>query len=99
MLGEIAVLNVDVLVWDVKHQGCAGRWPQLKTHKFKSILFQAGENRFICPINCMAVAFASECFFRRAYDPEDMNYLYPALVDKSAPSSVITGWLRKLATK
>ena len=58
--GEIAVLNVDVLLWDVEHQGCAGKWPQLKTHKFKSILFQAGENRFICPINCMFVAFASD---------------------------------------
>ena len=48
MVGEVAVLTADVLRWDPKHHGFCARWPQLKTHKFKSVLFQSGANRFLC---------------------------------------------------
>ena len=95
-VGEVAVLSTDVLTWDVKYSCPVGRWPQLKTHKFKTVLIGVGANRLICPTHTFATAFASNCFHKRPYDPSEMNYFFTHLVQLASPAQAITNWLRAM---
>ena len=96
-VGEIAILSTDVMHWDYKHECVVGRWPQLKTHKFKDMMICAGIDRFCCPITALAVAYSYGCFHAAPYKCENMNYLFHALADHGAPSTAITNWLRAMA--
>ena len=96
-VGEIAILSTDVMHWDYKHECVVGRWPQLKTHKFKDMMICAGIDRFCCPITALAVAYSYGCFHPAPYCCENMNYLFHRLASHGAPSTAITNWLRAMA--
>ena len=82
--------------WDYEHECIVGRWPQLKTHKFKDMMICAGIDRFCCPITAMVVAYSYGCFHVAPYKCENVNYLFDALADHVAPSTAITSWLRAM---
>jgi len=84
------------MAWDIKYKAAVARWPQLKTHKFKNVLIGVGANRYCCPTYSFAIAFASNCFHKRPYDPSDMNYFFAHLVQLASPAQAITNWLRAM---
>ena len=95
--GEIVTLSPDVLLWDARFVCGYVSWPQVKSLKYKTVMFAAGNDRFICVLNSFACAFSAGCFGAHTYDYEGMNYFFPDLAESSAASTTIGGWIKAMS--
>lgn len=99
-LGETATISTEVMTWDRLFECVLLQWPQIKTHKYKTVMLAAGANRLVCPFNALACAFACGCFSQSLFDVDDINLLYPSLGSIKASggvSTTISKWLQALA--
>ena len=94
---EIATLSPDVLLYDESLSCVVAQWPQLKTVKMKLVPFLPGSNRNNCVVHSFGAAFAAGCFRAHIYDPDEMNYFFPALVKAASPTTTITNYFKALA--
>eukprot|EP00286_Rhodomonas_abbreviata_P023187 CAMPEP_0181299616 /NCGR_PEP_ID=MMETSP1101-20121128/6444_1 /TAXON_ID=46948 /ORGANISM="Rhodomonas abbreviata, Strain Caron Lab Isolate" /LENGTH=793 /DNA_ID=CAMNT_0023404783 /DNA_START=565 /DNA_END=2946 /DNA_ORIENTATION=+ len=94
--GEIATLSVDVMTWDPLLHCVRATWPQIKTHKQKIIAFTAGVDRWLCPINSFACAFAAGLWQHSVYSDDSLNPLFPKLSKSKSVTCIISQWLDQL---
>lgn len=82
---EVANFSYDIVVWDAIENIPVAQWVQMKTHKHKLVLLVPGADRLLCPVYSLALAHAAGCFRLQIHQPDDMNYLFTSLANRSKP--------------